>query len=123
MGRERNGGGGRIAGKTCDGDACGRMTSTRLLGERTCILYLTSIHTYLLLLVITGCPYQGYVEPAKVALVAKAMYDMGCYEVSLADTIGVGTPGTSAVVGHHINALVIMMMVIDLIVGMSGGWV
>jgi hydroxymethylglutaryl-CoA lyase len=33
------------------------------------------------------------VKPAKVAEVAGALYDMGCYEVSLGDTIGVGTPG------------------------------
>jgi hypothetical protein len=43
----------------------------------------------------SGCPYQGAVPPAKVAHVAKALYDMGCYEISLGDTIGVGTPGRS----------------------------
>jgi len=42
---------------------------------------------------VLGCPYEGDVEPAKVAEVAGALYDMGCYEVSLGDTIGVGTPG------------------------------
>jgi hydroxymethylglutaryl-CoA lyase len=40
-----------------------------------------------------GCPYQGSVEPAAVAEVAAALYRMGCYEISLGDTIGVGTPG------------------------------
>jgi hydroxymethylglutaryl-CoA lyase len=33
------------------------------------------------------------VPPSKVAEVARALYDMGCYEISLGDTIGVGTPG------------------------------
>jgi hydroxymethylglutaryl-CoA lyase len=42
---------------------------------------------------VLGCPYEGEVAPARVAEVAGALYDMGCYEVSLGDTIGVGTPG------------------------------
>ena len=42
---------------------------------------------------VAGCPYQGVVEPAAVAEVAAALYRMGCYEISLGDTIGVGTPG------------------------------
>src|SRR6185503_3836163 len=42
---------------------------------------------------VLGCPYEGEVKPERVADVAGALYDMGCYEVSLGDTIGVGTPG------------------------------
>ena len=42
---------------------------------------------------VLGCPYEGDVKPEKVAEVAGALYDMGCYEISLGDTIGVGTPG------------------------------
>ena len=42
---------------------------------------------------VLGCPYQGEVKPAEVAAVAGALFDMGCYEISLGDTIGVGTPG------------------------------
>jgi hydroxymethylglutaryl-CoA lyase len=42
---------------------------------------------------VVGCPYEGEVRPEKVCAVAGALYDMGCYEVSLGDTIGVGTPG------------------------------
>ena len=42
---------------------------------------------------VLGCPYEGEVRPAKVAEVAGALYDMGCYEISLGDTIGAGTPG------------------------------
>ena len=41
---------------------------------------------------VVGCPYEGDVRPDKVAEVAAALQDMGCYEVSLGDTIGVGTP-------------------------------
>jgi len=39
-----------------------------------------------------GCPYQGEVAPDKVAEVAGTLYEMGCHEISLGDTIGVGTP-------------------------------
>ena len=42
---------------------------------------------------VLGCPYEGEVKPQRVAEVAGALYDMGCYEISLGDTIGVGTPG------------------------------
>lgn len=42
---------------------------------------------------VAGCPYEGDVPPMKVASVAAKLFDMGCYEVSLGDTIGVGTPG------------------------------
>jgi len=41
---------------------------------------------------VLGCPYEGEVKPAAVVKVAKALYDMGCYEISLGDTIGTGTP-------------------------------
>ncbi len=39
---------------------------------------------------VLGCPYEGKVPLANVVKVAKALYDMGCYEISLGDTIGVG---------------------------------
>jgi len=42
---------------------------------------------------VLGCPYQGEVPVSDVVRVAKALHAMGCYEVSLGDTIGVGTPG------------------------------
>lgn len=41
---------------------------------------------------VLGCPYEGAVEPARVADVAAQLHEAGCYEVSLGDTIGVGTP-------------------------------
>jgi hydroxymethylglutaryl-CoA lyase len=42
---------------------------------------------------VLGCPYEGDIRPDRVADVASALYEMGCYEVSLGDTIGTGTPG------------------------------
>jgi hydroxymethylglutaryl-CoA lyase len=42
---------------------------------------------------VLGCPYQGEVPVADVVRVAKRLHDAGCYEVSLGDTIGIGTPG------------------------------
>jgi len=41
---------------------------------------------------VLGCPYQGHVSPNAVARVAKQLYEMRCYEISLGDTIGTGTP-------------------------------
>src|SRR5690606_39894696 len=45
---------------------------------------------------VVGCPYEGEVAPAKVAEVTQALLDLGVYEVSLGDTIGVGTPNKVA---------------------------
>lgn len=39
-----------------------------------------------------GCPYEGDIAPEKVLLLARTLLELGCYEVSLGDTIGVGTP-------------------------------
>ena len=39
-----------------------------------------------------GCPYEGWIAPRQVSAVAQALFLSGCYEVSLGDTIGVGTP-------------------------------
>jgi len=55
-----------------------RAANVRVRGYVSCVL---------------GCPYEGDVNPDKVAEVAAALFEMGCYEVSLGDTIGVGTPG------------------------------
>src|SRR5450631_3275537 len=41
---------------------------------------------------VLGCPFDGEVKPQAVADVAKTLWELGCYEVSLGDTIGVGTP-------------------------------
>ncbi|MFT5012088.1 MAG: hydroxymethylglutaryl-CoA lyase [Patiriisocius sp.] len=55
---------------------------------------------------VIGCPYEGAIEPKSVRAVSDALFDMGCYEVSLGDTIGVGTPLSfqhmlEAVMEHH----------------------
>lgn len=42
---------------------------------------------------VLGCPYEGAVDPSRVAEIAAELIGMGCYEVSLGDTIGVGTAG------------------------------
>jgi hydroxymethylglutaryl-CoA lyase len=56
--------------------------------------------------VALGCPYQGEVRAEAVAEVSRRLYDMGCYEVSLGDTIGTGTPALAQrlieVVARHI---------------------
>jgi hydroxymethylglutaryl-CoA lyase len=51
---------------------------------------------------VAGCPYEGEVKPKMVAEVARRLFAMGCYEISLGDTIGVGTPGK---VRHMIEAV------------------
>jgi len=55
-----------------------RASGVRVRGYVSCVL---------------GCPYEGEVAPEAVAGVAATLFDMGCYEVSLGDTIGTGTPG------------------------------
>lgn len=55
---------------------------------------------------VVGCPYQGAVAPDDVARVAKTLLDMGCYEISLGDTIGVGTPATVSAMLDAVLAVV-----------------
>jgi hydroxymethylglutaryl-CoA lyase len=45
--------------------------------------------------VVLGCPFEGAVKPEAVADVAAKLYDMGCYEISLGDTTGMGTPANT----------------------------
>jgi isopropylmalate/homocitrate/citramalate synthase len=54
-----------------------RAAAVRVRGYVSCVL---------------GCPYEGPVDPARVADVAARLFEAGCYEISLGDTIGVGTP-------------------------------
>jgi hydroxymethylglutaryl-CoA lyase len=42
---------------------------------------------------VLGCPYEGEVSPDTVLMITQKLFDKGCYEVSLGDTIGVGTAG------------------------------
>jgi isopropylmalate/homocitrate/citramalate synthase len=53
---------------------------------------------------VLGCPYEGAIAPEKVAEVAERLVDMGCYEVSLGDTIGVGTPGKARAMVEAVSA-------------------
>ncbi|EJN37322.1 isopropylmalate/homocitrate/citramalate synthase [Pseudomonas sp. GM84] len=55
---------------------------------------------------VLGCPYEGKVSAAQVAPVAKALHDMGCYEVSLGDTIGTGTAGDTRRLFEMVSAVV-----------------
>lgn len=45
---------------------------------------------------VLGCPYEGEVALASVVSVSRRLYDLGCYEISLGDTIGTGTPKAAA---------------------------
>lgn len=45
---------------------------------------------------VVGCPYEGDIAPSQVAQVAQRLLDMGCYEISLGDTIGSGNPANVA---------------------------
>ena len=51
---------------------------------------------------VLGCPYDGKVAPEQVASVARELFSMGCYEISLGDTIGTGTAGNTR---HLINVV------------------
>lgn len=51
---------------------------------------------------VLGCPYEGAISPDAVLRVATELIDLGCYEVSLGDTIGTGTPGTMQTLLNHL---------------------
>lgn len=53
---------------------------------------------------VLGCPYEGSVSPSQVASVARRLLDMGCYEISLGDTIGTGTPLATAALIEAVSA-------------------
>lgn len=61
--------------------AAARASSIRVRGYVSCAL---------------GCPFEGPIDPARVVDVASALFQSGCYEISLGDTIGVGTPTKAA---------------------------
>ncbi|CAG0880524.1 unnamed protein product [Darwinula stevensoni] len=56
---------------------------------------------------VAGCPYEGHISPSAVAKVALQLYELGCYEISLGDTIGVGTPGTIAAMLQEMGIAVV----------------
>jgi len=51
---------------------------------------------------VLGCPYQGEVPVSDVVRVARRLYELGCYEISLGDTIGVGTPAKARAMLHAV---------------------
>ena len=55
---------------------------------------------------VLGCPYEGEVSMAVVAGIAKTMLDQGCYEISLGDTIGTGTPGKAQAMIEQVSQVV-----------------
>ena len=55
---------------------------------------------------VLGCPYEGNVAAQQVAAVANELYAMGCYEVSLGDTIGTGTPTATRALFEAVTAYV-----------------
>src|SRR5690606_19066039 len=57
---------------------------------------------------VLGCPYQGEVPLADVVRVARQLHLMGCYEISLGDTIGVGTPARARAMLRAVDAEVPM---------------
>jgi hydroxymethylglutaryl-CoA lyase len=52
---------------------------------------------------VLGCPYQGDVPISDVVRVARRLYQLGCYEISLGDTIGVGTPAKARAMLHAVS--------------------
>ena len=55
---------------------------------------------------VLGCPYEGEVAPAAVAAVAERLRGLGCYEISLGDTVGVGTPARAQEVVEAVSRVV-----------------
>ena len=55
---------------------------------------------------VLGCPYQGAVEPEAVAMVALCLHEMGCYEISLGDTTGFGTPFAAQAMVKRVAAVI-----------------
>src|SRR5262245_1969287 len=56
--------------------------------------------------VCLGCPYEGEVDPAAVVHIARELDAMGCYEITIADTIGVGTPGRTRAVFEAVGRFI-----------------
>jgi len=52
---------------------------------------------------VMGCPYEGEIDPKLVNVVASKLFEMGCYEISLGDTIGIGTPEKTKTLLQHID--------------------
>jgi hypothetical protein len=68
------------------------LSNTKAIWLHSDLHIASSVYRYVSCVV--ACPIEGAIDPSKVAYVAKELYNMGCSEISLGDTIGVGTPGT-----------------------------
>lgn len=55
---------------------------------------------------VIACPYEGSISPSKVAEVVTALLELGCHEISLGDTIGVGTPGSTTAMLETVTSVV-----------------
>ncbi len=55
---------------------------------------------------VLGCPYEGYVPSSQVAKVSEELLKMGCHEISLGDTIGVGTPSATRSLLHDLKTVI-----------------
>jgi hydroxymethylglutaryl-CoA lyase len=55
---------------------------------------------------VLGCPYEGEIRPQAVVDVAKVLWDLGCYEISLGDTIGAGTAGKARALVEQVSDVV-----------------
>ncbi len=55
---------------------------------------------------VITCPFEGPISPEKVKDVAKVLHDMGCYEISLGDTVGTGTPTSVEKMLHAVTAAI-----------------
>lgn len=55
---------------------------------------------------VLGCPYEGEIAVDAVADVAEQLHDLGCYEISLGDTIGTGTPKKARALVHRVGTIV-----------------
>ena len=68
---------------------------------------------------VIGCPYEGDVDPQAVARISRDLVAMGCYEISLGDTIGVGTPGK---ITSLVDAVVSLVPIERLALHMHDTW-
>jgi hydroxymethylglutaryl-CoA lyase len=55
---------------------------------------------------VIACPYEGLIPPSKVAKIVTELLELGCHEVSLGDTIGVGTPGSTSAMLQQVTSVV-----------------
>ncbi len=74
---------------------CSVAESLVRINEMTQLAYMYRMRVRAYISCVLGCPFEGVIDPKSVEELAKQLLDDGCYEVSLGDTIGIGTPGTT----------------------------